>query len=887
MSSPVKLTPMLRQYMEIKESHQDTILFYRMGDFYEMFFDDAEIAARTLNITLTSRSHKNDEHKIPMCGVPFHAVNGYLAKMVNAGFRVAICEQVENPKEAKGIVRRKVTRIITPGVTTNEELLDEKANRFICALAPPSDKKGAKRFGISLLDASTGTFLVNEISVHQQTLTAVVDEICRYQPAELLLPQGKEGPEPSLEPLVQQLQVALGNICLTQRPEHQFDPATARTALTEHFRTTDLAGFGCDHMQPGLQAAGALLTYIQETQKTDLDHIRQLTPVHNDQHLIVDESSRRNLELIETLIGAKKQGTLLSVMDKTVTPMGARLLRQRLLFPLQDMARITARLDAVEELNDRKELRSDIRVHLNDIYDMERLCSRLVLGHGNARDMVALKVSLGKLPALKNLLATTKTALLLRINEQMDALEDLFQLVARTIRDDAPVTLREGNLIQEGYHEELDRLILLLRDGKQLILDLETKEREQTGITKLKVGYNKVFGYYFELSRTQASEVPDHWIRKQTLVNAERFITPELKELENAIASAQERRLILEYELFQEIRGQLHQESRRILDCAHHVARLDVLACLAETAARNRYIKPSISDDGQLFIREGRHPVIEQALEPGRFVPNDVRLDQDQHELLIITGPNMAGKSTILRQTALIVLLAHIGSFVPADEASICLVDRIFTRVGATDDLRRGQSTFMVEMNETANILNNASARSLVILDEIGRGTSTYDGLAIAWAVTEALASKGGQGVKTLFATHYHELIELAASNPRIKNYSIAVREWNDSIIFLHKLVEGGTSRSYGIQVASLAGVPDAVIRRAREILRNIEETEQQKKTNKISSQRQTSPTQLALFRPKKSELEQLLGTVKPDEVSPRQALDLLYEAVRLVNKNS
>ncbi|MHB8811466.1 MAG: DNA mismatch repair protein MutS, partial [Desulfobulbaceae bacterium] len=646
-------------------------------------------------------------------------------------------------------------------------------------------------------------------------------------------------------------------------------------------------------MTAGTCAAGGLLAYIQETQKTDLSFIQRLKRLDRGGFLIIDESSRRNLELTETIIGSKREGSLLSVLDLTCTPMGARLLRSRLLFPLQERQAIRERLDSVEVLFRDPDRRQQLRQTLSGIADLERLCSRLVLGHGNARDMSGLKTSLSRLPELQAFLANLLPGLLKETAAELDPLTDLHDLIDRAIRDDAPVTLREGNLIREGYHPELDELIVLLRDGKQMILGLEEKERARTGLAKLKVGYNRVFGYYFELSRAQAADLPEDFIRKQTLVNAERFITPELKELENKIASAQEKRLELEYTLFSEIRGRIAGESERILATAARVAAIDFLVCLAEAAARYQYSKPEVTAGDEIRILAGRHPVIERAMDPGRFVPNDIVLDQQQHELLIITGPNMAGKSTVLRQTALIVLLAHLGSFVPAEHAEICLVDRIFTRVGAMDDLRRGQSTFMVEMNETANILNNATDRSLVILDEIGRGTSTYDGLAIAWAVTEELASIGGRGVKTLFATHYHELTDLAATNERIQNYSIAVREWNDTIIFLHHLVKGATNRSYGIQVAALAGVPDHVVGRAHEILKNIEQGEFTRNgepaiavSTRKKKEEKHHPSQLALFQRKDDPLRALLRDVRPDRLSPLDALQLLYEVRTMLDKD-
>lgn len=889
MSKAVKMTPMLRQYLEIKEQYRDAILFYRMGDFYEMFFDDAVTASRVLGITLTSRSNKNDENKVPMCGVPFHAVSNYLAKMVKAGYRVAICEQTEDPKEARGIVKREVIRVVTPGATTEEQLLDEKSNCYVCALHTQRGTKNMLLAGLSFLDISTGDFQVTELHLSPGNTEPVIEEISLLKPAEIIL---TEQEQEEYAELLETLRILLPGLCITARREILFEPDHARTVLTDHFRTSSLAGFGCENLTAGICAAGALLAYIQETQKTDLSYIRRLTPLDHSGYLVIDESSRRNLELTETIIGGKRDGSLLSVLDLTCTPMGARLLRNRLLFPLQDMKRIRYRLDAVEQLLADPERREKLRDVLDSIYDLERLCSRLVLGHGNARDMTAMKVSLARLPELKLLLEKIPSDLLAALNNQLEALSDLHDLIDHAIREDAPVTLREGKLIREGCNEELDELLILLRDGKKMILGLEQQERNRTGIAKLKVGYNKVFGYYFEVSRAQAAAIPDDFIRKQTLVNAERFITPELKELENKISTAQERRLELEYDLFINIRNRIAGQSERILATAGQIARLDFFACLAEAAHRYHYRRPKIHDTDTVSITAGRHPVIERAMDPGRFVPNDIHLDQQENELLIITGPNMAGKSTVLRQTALIVLMAHIGSFVPAEASDICIVDRIFTRVGAMDDLRRGQSTFMVEMNETANILNNATDRSLVILDEIGRGTSTYDGLAIAWAVAEELAEKNNRGVKTLFATHYHELTDLALTHPRIQNYSIAVREWNDTIIFLHHLVKGATNRSYGIQVASLAGVPDHVVNRAHEILKNIERGEFNQNgqpviaTSKRKKEAKHHPSQLSLFRPREDPVRNMLKDITPETISPLEALQLLYKVCAVIKNN-
>jgi DNA mismatch repair protein MutS len=658
--------------------------------------------------------------------------------------------------------------------------------------------------------------------------------------------------------------------------------------LLDHFNVVNLAGFGCDSMRCGLVAAGVLLDYIREMQKTALDHIETLSPIDLESILLIDDSSRRNLELTQTIIGSSREGSLLSIIDKTSTPMGARLLKENLLFPLQDAVRINDRLDSVDFLYKQSPLRQEIRQSLGSIFDIERLNSRMVLGNGNGRDMLAMKHSLAGLPLLKELVSKCRSRKFQEIDEQFETLTELHDLLEKAIHEEPPITLRDGHLIKEGYNDELDELVHLLRDGKQLILELEAKERTATGISKLKIGYNKVFGYYLEVGKIHIEKIPEHYIRKQTLVNAERFITPELKEFESKVISAHDRRLDLEYTLFLEIRSHLAAQSPRLLKVANLLARLDFYASLAELAQLRRYRRPLIDDGDEIVITEGRHPVIEHSLPSGKFVPNDISLNRTD-EVIIITGPNMAGKSTVLRQTALIVLMAQMGSFVPADHARIGIVDKIFTRVGAMDDLRRGQSTFMVEMNETANILNNATIKSLVILDEIGRGTSTYDGLAIAWAVAEHLVKKDGIGIKTLFATHYHELTELAGQQERVQNFSIAVKEWNDTIIFLHKLVRGGTNRSYGIQVAGLAGVPDGVVERAKEILHAIEtgELAGSSSGNPLKPAAQTKkkhPNQLSLFQPPTDPLRDYLQKLTIDDLTPRQALEVLYELDRIVN---
>ncbi|OQX17790.1 MAG: DNA mismatch repair protein MutS [Desulfobulbaceae bacterium A2] len=884
----IKMTPMLQQYLELKESYPDAILFFRMGDFYEMFLDDARVAAPVLGVALTSRSHKTEAEKIPMCGVPHHALSMYLGRMLAAGYKVAICEQVEDPATAKGLVRREVVRVETPGVTTEENVLDARSNRYIAAVMPLREGRTACRYGLAFLDVSTGDFQVAERLEEGGRLEGVLDELCALTPAELLYPEEEAG---ALAALLEAAGRWLPGLCLSARGDTSFRFEQAYACLTGHFRTSNMAGFGCEELKAGLAAAGGLLAYIQDARRAGLPHVRALRPRVGEDRLVLDESTRRNLELTETIIGGRREGSLLSVLDQTTTPMGARLLRRRLLAPPRDPARIGRRLDAVEALVREGPARRGLREILGGIHDLERLCGRLVLGSGNARDLLALRQSLGRLPELRQSLAGVGAELARGIADELDHLPELHALLERAVREDAPVGLREGRLIREGYDAELDELIVLLRDGKRLVLELEARERERSGIARLKVGYNRVFGYYFELGRTQNVELPDYFIRKQTLANCERFITPELKELEQKILTAQDRRLELEYRIFLDLRQRVQDDSGAILHAAAQVARADFLASLAETAVCFRYVRPQIAVDGALVIREGRHPVIERALAGGGFVPNDVELNHDDKGLLIITGPNMAGKSTVLRQTALIVLMAHLGSFVPAEEARICIVDRIFTRVGAMDDLRRGQSTFMVEMNETANILNNATCNSLVVLDEIGRGTSTYDGLAIAWAVAEELAERDGRGIKTLFATHYHELTDLATTQPRISNYSIAVREWNDSIVFLHKLVEGAASRSYGIQVAGLAGVPEQVIVRAREILHNIEQGEFDREGSpRIGASRRRrpqarQPRQLMLFAPQEDPLRRRLEGLDPESLTPRAALELVFELCELLRR--
>jgi DNA mismatch repair protein MutS len=807
----VKATPMVQQYLSIKQQYSDAILFYRMGDFYEMFFEDAETASRILDIALTSRN-KKDEEPIPMCGVPHHAAQGYIARLIERGFKVAVCEQVEDPAKAKGLVKREVVRVITPGVVLDTEILDARANNFLMAL---SFWQGC--YGIAHLDVSTGTFRVTESNDFQK----VADECRRIEPSEILVAEShREVPE------ITAITRTLGKISLNFLKDEHFELDSARVRLLKQFKTHSLEGFGCNEWRAGIGAAGALLRYVDETQKGELVHITGITSYSLSDFMIVDEASKRNLELFETIWAGAKRGSLLGIMDQTITAMGARMLRAWLQYPLLDFEQIKLRLDAVEEAKERQPARRSVRRALQEVHDLERLNGRIALDRCNARDLVALKHSIQRLPKIRSLVHGFASQLFAEITSKWDDLADVAGLIEEAVSDDPPLTTREGGIIRPGFDAGLDELIQSSREGKAWVSRLETKERQATGINSLKVGFNKVFGYYLEVSKTHIESVPAYYVRKQTLVNAERYITEDLKAYESKVLGAEEKRTQLEYELFCVVRESVAKSNRRIAGMANAVSNLDVLLALAELAYQNGYVKPVVHGGDSLSLKESRHPVIEKLVSSERFVPNTIEMDHTERQVLIITGPNMAGKSTLLRQVALLVLMAQMGSFVPAEAASIGIVDRIFTRVGALDNLAEGQSTFMVEMQETANILNNATERSLVILDEIGRGTSTFDGLSIAWAVAEYLHDWRNRGTKALFATHYHELTDLALTKPRVKNYNVAVKEWNEEVIFLRKLVEGGTNRSYGIQVARLAGVPAQVLNRAREILKNIESGE-------------------------------------------------------------
>ena len=859
----LKLTPMLRQYLEIKERYPDAILFYRMGDFYEMFFEDAQVASRILEITLTSRD-KGKEHQVPMCGVPVHAAEGYLRRLVEAGHRVAICEQVEDPREAKGLVRREVVRVVTPGLMVEGGDHGEAGGaNYIAAVAP------GRVWGLARLDLSTGEFALTQAA----DLAELQAELARVDPAELLLPEGEEG-------VVKELAGAMDPPFTTFRPASWFRPQRAREVLTRHFGVATLDGFGVGPVEAGIGAAGALLAYVEETQRADLSHIDRLRPYLLADHMVIDDSTRRNLELVANLYDQGRRGSLLHCLDRTRTAMGARLLRQWLLYPLKERRAMEERHGAVERLMD-PGLLEELGPLLDRIYDIHRLLSRLVMGSANGRDLLALKSSLEPVGPIRELLEgrLEGAPFLQRLQEMLDPLPALTDLISRAIREECPVSVREGNMIREGFHPEIDQLARLQRSSREVLAELEAREREATGIPSLKVGYNRVFGYYLEVTKAHLSKVPDRFIRKQTLANAERYITQELKELEERIVHAQERRVELEYQVFLKVRQEVVERHQRIKATAEGLALLDVLASLAQVALERGYVRPEMTDEDRLEIVQGRHPVVELQLPPSGFVPNDIRLDR-RTRMAIITGPNMAGKSTVLRQTALICLMAQMGSFVPADRAVLGVVDRIFTRVGATDYLVRGQSTFMVEMSETAQILRNATSRSLVILDEIGRGTSTFDGLAIAWAVAEALLRLDGRGVKTLFATHYHELTELAERFPGVENLHIGVREEGGRVVFLHQLLPGPTGKSYGIEVAALAGVPRPVIERAQELLAEIEAGARPASRGRGGRVRQQA---LPLVVEGDSEIRRYLQGIEIDRTTPLEALNHLAKLKALV----
>ena len=870
-----ELTPMMQQYMKTKEEYKDCILFYRLGDFYEMFFEDALTASRELEITLTGKNCGMPE-RAPMCGVPYHAVDTYLNRLVSKGYKVAICEQMEDPKQTKGIVKREVIRVVTPGTNLDIQALDESKNNYILCIVYIAD-----RYGLSIADVTTGEYMVTELDGGQKLL----DEIYKYTPSEIICNDAFYMSGMKLDDLRDRLGITIYSL-----DSWYFDDELCRETLKGHFKVNSLEGLGLGGYDCGVIASGALMKYLEETQKTSLEHIRKLVCYTTGRYMVLDSSTRRNLELCETLREKQKKGSLLWVLDKTKTAMGARMMRKYIEQPLIERGEIERRLDAVDELKLQAINREEIREYLNPVYDLERLVSKISYQSANPRDFIAFQSSLAMLPPIKCILQDFRSDLLRELDGRMDALEDICTLVKDAIKEEPPLAMKDGGIIREGYNAEVDRLRNAQRDGKLWVAELEAKEREKTGIKNLRVNYNKVFGYYLEVTNSFKDMVPDYYTRKQTLTNAERYSIPELKELEETIMGAEDKLCALEYELYCEMRNQVAAQIGRIQETAHAIAELDVLASLAAVAERNQFVRPKINEKGVIEIKDGRHPVVERMIPNDMFIANDTYLDDKKKRISIITGPNMAGKSTYMRQTALIVLMAQIGSFVPASSANIGLVDRIFTRVGASDDLASGQSTFMVEMNEVANILRNATGKSLLILDEIGRGTSTFDGLAIAWAVVEHISNSKLLGAKTLFATHYHELTELEGKIDNVNNYCIAVKEKGDDIVFLRKIVKGGADKSYGIQVAKLAGVPESVILRAKEIVDELVNADITTRVKDIASQgTQPKKTQKRLDEVDMAQFS-LFDTVKDDDVleelkdldishmTPMDALNTLYQ---------
>ena len=805
------LSPMMVHYCQTKCAYKDSILFYRLGDFYEMFFEDAKTVSRELELTLTGKDCGLSE-RAPMCGIPYHAAETYINRLIDKGYKVAICEQVEDPKTAKGIVKREVTRIVTPGTNLNMQELDEGKNNYLMSIVCVGD-----HFGVSTADITTGDCYVTEIDEERK----LWDEINKFLPAEIICNDAFLVSGVDVDDLRNRLHISVFAL-----ESWYFGDDLCKQTLLEHFKISSLEGLGLGDYDSGVIAAGSLFRYLLDTQKNTMEHMNKIIPYTTDRYMVIDSSSRRNLELVETLREKQKRGSLLWVLDKTKTAMGARMLRNFVEQPLIDAGAINERLDAVTELNMQAMLREEIREYLNPVYDLERLVSRISYRSANPRDLLAFKMSLEMIPHIKNLLANFTSPLLVRINEQMDGLEDLYTLLEASITEDPPLAVKEGGIIREGYNEQVDTYRNSKTQGKSWLAQLEAEEKEKTGIRNLKIKYNKVFGYYLEVTNSFKDLVPEYYTRKQTLTNAERYITPKLKELEDMILGAEDKLFALEYDLFCQVREKLAAQIPRIQETAKAIAQLDVYASLSVVAQRNNYVRPTVNTKGVIDIKNGRHPVVEKMINNDMFIANDTYLDNGSKRVSVITGPNMAGKSTYMRQTALIVLMAQIGSFVPAEKAKIGVVDRIFTRVGASDDLASGQSTFMVEMTEVANILRNATAKSLLILDEIGRGTSTFDGLSIAWAVIEHISNTKLLGAKTLFATHYHELTELEGKIPGVNNYCIAVKERGDDIVFLRKIVKGGADKSYGIQVAKLAGVPDSVLDRAKELVDELVHTD-------------------------------------------------------------
>jgi len=862
-----EFSPMMQHYLETKKQYKDCVLFYRLGDFYEMFFEDAEIVSRELELTLTGKDC-GQEKRAPMSGIPYHAADSYIAKLIEKGYKVAICEQVEDPKQAKGIVKREVIRVVTPGTVIESNLLEEKKNNYIMAIY-----KSGLYFGISVCDISTGEFLATQIVEHNN-FARLLDEISRYSPAEIIVSDMMFNSKTEIEKIKERFETYI-----SKESEESFDGEYE--LLSGMYNIIDDKNEKIKNLSDkklAIYAINALLKYLEDTQKTSLDHINTIKIYNTTRYMALDINARRNLEITEKMRDKSKKGTLLWVLDKTSTSMGGRLLRRWLNDPLIDRKEINDRLDAVEELKDSIILRGDVVDALKKVYDIERLAGKISYGNANGRDMISLKNSVKQLPEIKKVLSTTGAGLLKEIYENIDTLDDIYEIIEKSIVDEPPIGVKDGGIIKIGYDPEIDKLKLATTEGKKWILELEAKEREQTGIKGLKVGFNKVFGYFIEVTKSNLSMVPDRYVRKQTLTNCERYITEELKNLENQILGAEERVVTLEYNAFCEIRSSIEKQIQRIQKTATLVSTLDVLVSFATVAEDMNYVKPEVDNGGVIDIKEGRHPVIEKMISNSNFVPNDTYLDEEGNRLAIITGPNMAGKSTYMRQVALITLMAQVGSFVPASYAKIGVVDKIFTRVGASDDLGMGQSTFMVEMMEVATILKEATKNSLVILDEIGRGTSTYDGLSIAWAVAEFIADKEKCGAKTLFATHYHELTELENKVEGVKNYSIAVKENGEDIIFLRKIVDGGTDESYGVHVARLAGVPQVVTKKANEILQSLER--RNVLNNKIIEQtpKKESADQIDMYNYKIAEVAHEIDRIDFNQLTPIDALNTLVK---------
>ncbi|WP_078809815.1 DNA mismatch repair protein MutS [Selenihalanaerobacter shriftii] len=874
---------MMQQYFSIKNKYEDAILLFRLGDFYEMFADDAKLAAKELELTLTSRN-KGKGKKTPMAGIPYHSTESYIATLIEKGYRVAICEQVEDPSEASGLVKREVVRVITPGTVIDNEFLDDKSNNYLATVTA-----GKNVFGFAIVDISTGEFTVTELS-GKRAAANLIDELARINPAECLIdPQIYQESE-IVTYIKQQIDPILNDI------DERFNYRQAYDLLTDHFNVSSLEGFGCEGLDLAIEAAGATLDFLIETQKRTLNHLNQLSTYSTQDYMVLDANTRRNLELTKTIRDQDYKGSLLWVLDQTVTAMGGRKLRKWIEQPLLKPEEINGRLDAVNEIKDNIFLKEELKELLDQVYDIERLIGKVTYGSANARDLIALKSSINVLPKVEELLNNFSVPKLQDLKGKLDILEDVHSLIEQSIQEEPPVTVREGGLIKMGYDEELDEFKKAMTEGKDWITNLEQQEKERTGIKSLKVGFNKVHGYYIEVTKANIDLVPDNYERKQTLSNSERYITPELKEKEAKILGAEEKSVELEYQLFTGIRDKVGNETKRIQKVADILARLDVIVSLAEVALNNDYSRPAVNASDVIEIEAGRHPVVEEMLEEENFVPNDTYADCDQDRFLIVTGPNMSGKSTYMRQVALITLMAQIGSFFPAKNAEIGIVDRIFTRVGASDDLTTGQSTFMVEMNEVANILNNATKNSLIILDEVGRGTSTYDGLSIAWAVTEYISNPNNIGAKSLFATHYHELTELESKLAGVKNYNVAVKEEGDDIAFLRKIIPGRANDSYGIEVAKLAGVPNPVIKRANQILDKLEsESDNYQRVNedepverikeskneeivKDNKQKKDNLTQLALFNPQNAEFLKELSDLDIMSMTPLEAMNKLHQ---------